>query len=469
MVNRASGWIGLIMMAALLTGNVAAEELPLPDPDGLELPYDSSMPMEFDGVPLPMEETAPPVGYNDPPSRLVSPARSMQDDSYAGSSGMGQNPSEAYSDGGYPDDAYAALDGNYDEQQAGYYPWDSQPAPIDSSGTWLNRGVWYAEVDGLILYRVWQRAATFAAANDQNVIIPGSLPAVGLQLNTNRILTIPQDHPGGDAGVRGTLGRFLFRDNHNRDHTTELTAWSAGNWVSDGQVSSVNPNGLFVTFNLDGGNQLFDQSSFQRIIYTSRLNSYEWNYRVKRRLGRDQMVMDPNGNWRREASNGFNRSFLAGMRYVQLDESLNWTAEDIAVSGADGKYQIDTTNDLFGLQMGGGMEYESGRWSAGISGKFGLYWNNTDAHQFLDLTASDTDDFDRNVSQAEISWIGEAEVLARYHITPNFSFRAGLEFMVIDSLALAPRQINFVNDSNWIETGGNPWYMGGLFGFECYW
>jgi hypothetical protein len=157
------------------------------------------------------------------------------------------------------------------------------------------------------------------------------------------------------------------------------------------------------------------------------------------------------------------------LRYVQLDESMKWTAEDIAVNGADGLYQIDTTNDLFGMQIGGGFEYESGRWSAGISGKCGLYWNNADAHQRLDLTADDVDDFDRNVSQAEISWLGEAEVLGRYHITPNISFRAGLEFMVLDSLALAPRQINFVNESNWIETGGNPWYMGGLFGFECYW
>ena len=79
------------------------------------------------------------------------------------------------------------------------------------------------------------------------------------------------------------------------------------------------------------------------------------------------------------------------------------------------------------------------------------------------------EDFDRRMAQDEISWIGEAEVLTRYHITPNCSLRAGLEFMVIDSLALAPRQINFLNVSNWIETGGNPWYMGGLFGFECYW
>jgi Putative beta barrel porin-7 (BBP7) len=190
---------------------------------------------------------------------------------------------------------------------------------------------------------------------------------------------------------------------------------------------------------------------------------------VRRRLGRDQMVMDPNGRWRREASNGFTRTYLAGIRYVQVDESLNWTAEDIVTNGANGKYLISTSNDLIGLQTGGGLDYESGRWSAGFSAKVGLYWNDAVSRQFLDLTASDTNDFNRRQREAQVSWLGQAELLGRYHITPNSSLRAGLEFMVLDSLALAPRQINFINDSSWIETGGNPWYMGGLFGFECYW
>jgi len=465
-VNRATRWIGLIMMTTLLAGSVAAEELPLFDPDGLELPYDSSMPSQFDGVPLPMEETPPPESFEgDAPSRLVAPPQLTGD--ATGSSSQVDGP---YMEDGYPAEPYGGdFDGHYAGEEPAYYPWDSQPAPIVSSGTWLDRGVWYAEADAMILYRIWQKAATFVGAEDQNVTIPNSFQSVGLGLTTNRSLSIPSDHPGGDAGVRTTLGRFLFRDDQNRDHTAEFTAWAAGDWVSNGVMSSNSPNGLFVTFNLDGGNALFDRSSFQRVIYNSRLNSFELNYRMKKRLGRDQMVMDPNGCWRREAANGFNRNYLAGFRFVQLDETLNWTAEDVVTAGADGKYVIDTTNDLFGFQMGQGIEYESGRWSVGVSGKAGLYWNNAESHQQMNLTADDVDDFDRNATQAEISWIGEAEILGRYHVTPNCSLRAGLEFMVIDSLALAPRQINFINESTWIETGGNPWYMGGLLGFECYW
>jgi hypothetical protein len=450
------------MMTTLLSGSVAAADLPLPDPDGLDLPYDSSMPSEFEGVPLPMDETPPPQGMDsEVPSRLVAPPQTTADATHAG-----QPMGEPYLEGGYPADQF---DGGYGCEEGEYHPWDDQPAPIESTGTWLNRGVWYAEADAVILHRIWARGDTFVGAADPRVVDPTQIQSVGLGLITNRLLNIPSAHPGGDAGVRTTLGRFLFRDDHNRDHTAEFTAWAAGDWVSDGVMTSATPNQLFVTFNLDGGNQLFDQSSSQRVIYNSRLNNFELNYRLKKRLGRDQMVMDPNGNWRREAANGFNRNYLAGFRYVQLNETLNWTAEDIVVDGADGQYLINTSNDLFGFQMGQGLEYESGRWSAGISAKVGLYWNDADSHQQMNLTASDSDDFDRRASQAEVSWIGEAEVLGRYHVTPNFSLRAGLEFMVIDSLALAPRQINFINESTWIETGGNPYYLGGLLGFEFYW
>jgi hypothetical protein len=456
-------------MTLLLVSHVQAEDLPLPDPDGLDLPLDSSNASEFDGIPLPDAEL-PPANNEalDAPSRLVTPPQSLGTSSDVGAP---LNPSFT-DEGGLPADEYGSEEnGDYlgDDPGAHPFPWDGESAPVESSGTWLNRGVWYTEIDAVILQRIWARGDMFVAAEDPNVTIPNQLPAVGLLLNTNRTLYLPSAHPGGDAGVRATLGRFLFRDNHNRDHTAEFTTWSAGNWVSDEKIASADPNGLFVSFNLAGVNDFFDGSSLQQMIYTSRLNSFELNYRLKKRLGRDQMVMDPNGNWRRESSNGFNRNYLAGFRLIQVDESLTWTADDILVNGANGKYVIDTSNDLFGFQMGEGIEYETGRWSAGVSAKCGLFWNNANAHQQMLLTANPQDNFDRRNTEAELSFLGEAEVLARYHITPNSSLRAGLEFLVLDSLALAPRQIDFIGGTNHIETGGNPWYIGGLLGFECYW
>lgn len=470
MMNRATCYFGLLLTALVLVGRVSADDWALPDPDGLDLPFDGSAnDREYDGIPLPDAELPPPQSQStDGPSRLVTPPQST---SQMFSAPAPLNPASTDEGGQHTGDYSGPMDAEYSEEDPTFHPyaWDGQPAPIESSGTWLNRGVWYTEIDAVIIHRIWARGDMFVAAEDPNVTIPNSFPAVGLLLNTNRTMYLPVAHPGGDAGVRGTLGRFLFRDSHNRDHTLEFTTWAAGNWVSDEKITSQDPNGLFVTFNLAGANGFFDGSTLQHMIYDSQLNSFELNYRMKKRLGRDQLVMDPNGNWRRESSSGFNRNYLAGFRMFRVDETLTWTADNILVNGANGKYVIDTKNDLFGFQMGEGIEYESGRWSAGVSAKLGLFWNNADAHQQMLLSANPQNDFNRRNSESELSFMGEAEVLGRWHITPNASLRCGLEFLVLDSLALAPRQIDFIGGTNHIETGGNPWYIGGLLGFECYW
>jgi len=483
-VNRATRWIGLIVMTTLLAGSVAAEDLPLPDPDGLDLPQDS---MLYSDEPMATGDSSPGYGPSQSvdesgePSVLVPSSQSMQpgtempmepgaqlDGSYEGQPQpyVGQPYEGGMPEGGpYPmgPQGYGG-----DMPPDCYYPWDGQPAPIESSGTWLNRGVWYAEADVVAFYRIWQRPDVLLAAEDPNITSPQFLTS-GIPLSTNRALFLKAAQPGEDAGVRATLGRFLFRDDQNRDHTLEFTAFSAGNWTQDIQLSSAAPNSLFVSFAVDGGNTGFNQSTQQRVIYTSQLNSFELNYRLKKRLGRDQLVMDPNGHWRRAAANGFNRNYLAGFRFIQLKERLNWTAEDIVNNGDNGQYLIDTDNSLFGFQLGEGIEFESGRWSAGISAKMGLFVNNAEATSQLNFTADDTNDFNRHSTTDELSWLGEAQILGRYHVTPNCSLRAGVDFMVIDSLALAPRQINFINDFTQIEAGADPYYIGASLGFECYW
>src|SRR5689334_14763416 len=43
-------------------------------------------------------------------------------------------------------------------------------APIESTGTWLRRGFWYAETDAVIYNRMWNRKDKRFAAEDINVI-----------------------------------------------------------------------------------------------------------------------------------------------------------------------------------------------------------------------------------------------------------------------------------------------------------
>jgi hypothetical protein len=280
--------------------------------------------------------------------------------------------------------------------------------------------------------------------------------------------------------VRATLGKFLFRDSKNRDHVTEFTAFGGGDWKQEPVISSEGNFGLFVPFYIDGANPSFDRSTRQSMLYKSDYSSFELNYRVKQRLGRDRLVMDPNGCWHRDANPGFEREFLAGLRFMELGEQLDWRAEDIQVGtsqdlGNDGRYYIATENDMFGFQMGTGLTYQSKRWSLGVVCKGGIFVNDASGATQLEFTFDDDDpdaisnDYSNFMREDELSFIGEARVQSRFHITPNLALRAAYELMVVESVALAPSQATFIPEFAFLNTSGDPFYHGASFGFEGYW
>jgi hypothetical protein len=468
LVNFTTRWIGLIMTATLLSGGVAAQDFALPDPDGLDLPdnsilgpsYDDDAPMgSVESIP-PSPTTMPrsaPTGMNGPdamgPSRLV---------------GETQMLSAPY-DEGLPHEGVQPVGDPWQEWGPDAHPysdWHGEPAIPESSGTWLNRGVWHLEAEAVAYYRIWNRHDIIIAAQDQNVESPAFFPAL---LQSNRVLWLTKSHPGNDVAVRTTLGRFLFRDENNRDHVGEFTVFGGGDWVQDNTITSSVPNGLFTPYHVAGSqNRDFDLSSAQRFMYSSRYNSFEANYRVKQRLGRDQMVMDPNGQWRRAANSGWHRDFLAGLRYFEFNELVDWRAEDIVTTGTDGRYIVTTRNDLFGAQVGGGIAYETGRWDVGVRSKIGLFLNDADAHSQLTFTDG-LENFNRSTTEQELSFLTEVNLIGRWHLTPGFSLRAGLDLLFFESVAMAPHQINFLPVYSQITATGDPVYMGGSLGFECYW
>jgi hypothetical protein len=340
-----------------------------------------------------------------------------------------------------------------------YDLWDLDPVAIESTGTWLRRGLWYAEAEVVAMMRLWSRHDLVLVSQD------GLEPPFS---SFNRLLILKQAHPGEDASVRTTLGRYLFRDGENRDHTTELTVFAGGDWVQNKVLGS--PIGqLQVPFQIDGNNQSFDNSTRNSVVYSSRFNSFEWNYRVQRRMGRDQMVMDPNGGWTRKAATGITKEFLIGLRYLELTDILNWQAEDVQVAGNDGQYLIHTGNDLIGLQLGAGITYETARWSIGINGKGGAYANNATMRSQLDFTVDDSADFLIQTTEDQLSFIGESALQLKWHLTPNFSLRSGFHLLYITSVAEAPYQANFLADYNTVVTSGDPFYFGVSAGFEGYW
>ena len=348
-----------------------------------------------------------------------------------------------------------------------------QAAPIESTGTWLRRGFWYVETDAVVMTRIWTRDDKRLVAQDENVNNPpvnnASLGFNPVFLDTNRLLILNSSLPGRDASVRATLGNFLFRDSRNRDHSAEFTVFGGGNWNQERLLESETPNELFVPFMIDGGNRSFDESTRQTVQYRSNLNSYEANYRVRGRLGHDQLVMDANGQWHRSANAGIERDYLIGLRFLQIDERLDWRAEDIIVQGDDGSYKIRTSNDLFGLQAGTGWTYQAPRWSLGANIKGGVFLNDALGESQLNFTADDTSDADLRLRENQLSFVGEFGMQGKYHVMPNVSLRAGYNLMFMTSLALAPNQATFITDYSYLNTTGGPFYHGATAGVDFFW
>jgi hypothetical protein len=443
--------LGLIITAVMLAGGARGQDLPLPLPDAESAAStpDVSLP-SFE----PAEESGVGARGSDEQSVLPEGTDERRDfvDEYQEWQLRGHEP--------------------FLSEQHGM--WMDQTAPIESTGTWLRRGFWYAEAEGVIWNRHWNRDSKFMAADDQDVTSPVFFPRTlnpGQQgiFTTNRLLMLDGAQPGEDTSVRFTLGHFLFRDSGNRDHTVEFTAFGGGDWHQHRVISSQDNFGLFVPFYIAGTNRTFNESTFQDIDYSSTFRSFELNYRVKQRLRRDQMIMDANGHWHRATNPGWTHEYLVGLRYMNIRDILDWRAEDIEVLGDDGSYLIRTDNDMFGFQMGAGAAYERARWSVGVQSKAGVFANNASGRTALDFTADDLDDADLRLQSDELSFVGEAKLVGRWHILPDFSLRAAYELMYVTSVALGPNQATFIPDFSYLNASQDPFYHGASFGFEGYW
>lgn len=333
------------------------------------------------------------------------------------------------------------------------------PSYFESSGSWLRRGYWFTEVDFLMLNKSWDRKGLLFAFEGTTAAAPGFQPGLGQpgfgQVLAIDTLTIDGSRPGADGLARVKLGRFLFRDSRNRDHTLEASYYGGGDWMQSSALTASSDTGLQVNSFIDRDNVSFTGAQSMGFNYLTTLDSVEGNYAVKTRLGRDQMELRPNGEWVRTANPTRTYSFLSGVRYMRLNETLNINATGIpnTLVGADdpllpGAYFVRTNNDLTGGQLGASFAYETARWSVGSSVKGGAYWNRMDLRSNFSVGSQDTNVLNSaqivNDREDNISFIGEFQILGKWHLRPNLSLRAGFEVLYVDSIALAPHQVNFV-------------------------
>lgn len=341
------------------------------------------------------------------------------------------------------------------------------PAVPESSGTWLRRGWWSAEIDAIIWVRKWDRQNAIMGVDDT--------PSL-------RTLRLNRTSPT-EASARLNLTRFLFRDANNRDHRFEFNVMGGGELVETCHLDSVDPNSISVPFTVDkAADASFDGASSMDITYASRLNSFELNYTVTSRMDRDRMELQPDGRWVRRANPGLTYHGLAGLRYLDLTENVFWTADDIinvsgpvAFTGENGLYKVETSNDLITFQVGGGCTYDADRWSLTFFTRGGLSLNDAKANALLSYTDPVTGDvrtdvgFNNSERMGSMPLVLQGGILGRYHLRPNVSIRAGYEFLYMTAMALAPHQVNFTPNDGKVGTTASPFMHGLTLGGEFYW
>ena len=277
--------------------------------------------------------------------------------------------------------------------------------------------------------------------------------------------------------ARVTIGRSLGRDHLDRDRSFEFiyyggmayqlnTGWNS----ATGQNSLVTPLGpLAPGFNFASNYQTWMNSGF---------NSWEWNYKLRRRLGRDQLVMSPGGNWTKHAERGWLPALMLGVRMVNVNEDFKMlsTRTGTPASQFNGRYVVNTDNWLVGLNLGSELISQSEFFYWGLRGRAAPAISFANMSQAAvgvnttDLGPKGTTLLSDAASQTGAGFIGDMTIMAGWNVTPNFALQVGYDFLWVAGIATSEMQLNLDNrDIGDIDAGAQTFYNGVSFGFYGSW
>jgi hypothetical protein len=273
---------------------------------------------------------------------------------------------------------------------------------------------------------------------------------------------------GYQPGLRSTVGVFLGRDPRNRDHAVEFTFLGLTHWqdaasltakVNGAIVSDIDPTRFVPAFN---------GSNFQSYFQSSKMNSWELNYRINRRLGRDQMIWTRDSNWVRRVDRDHLYTIFAGLRVISIAETLHYNANSTTATGL---YDIATHNNLVGLQAGGEYFFEHYEWRLGGRIKGGGLVNFDDQSSRVRIANNagtpllpNRDEFAKDHT---LGFVGELNFIGAYQFTPNFAFRTSYDLMWVTQLALTQNQITFAPSTPvQIATSHSLFFQGVSIGLE---
>ena len=167
--------------------------------------------------------------------------------------------------------------------------------------------------------------------------------------------------------------------------------------------------------------------------------------------------------------------FLAGFRYINLDENLSIIGTD--VQEGTSSYDVNTNNDLYGFQMGGRVRRRwHDCWTLELLGKAGVFYNDAEQSQIVTDSPIVGSPFvlrsPRTNSDDAVAGLGEMRVTLIRALNNVWSFRVGYDVLTIGGLALAPDQLDFTNTlASGTDVDAESWIFvhGGHLGFEARW
>ena len=337
-----------------------------------------------------------------------------------------------------------------------------------SSGDWFWNGGWYVAGESLWMDR---------SRNNRRVIAEQLYvePFVG----ERRLKFTTAAQPFNVApGARVTIGKSLGRDHLDRDRAFEFIYYGGMSYEDIDGRNAVN-NGTFFSplAPLAPG---FNGANAYATKFSSNFNSWEWNYKLRRRLGRDQLVMSPGGNWTRHAERGWLPALILGTRLANVNEqfSVASSRSDVPQDQFSGRYHIDAGNWLLGLNIGGELISQNEFFYWGLRGRAApaLTFASTEQQAagidtvLVPPGGRQTVAFADQATRTGPGFLGDLTLMAGWNITPNFALQVGYDFLWVAGMATATRQFNLDNrDVNAIDVGGQTFYNGVSFGFYGSW
>lgn len=339
-----------------------------------------------------------------------------------------------------------------------------------SSGDWFSNGRWYGSAE-----MVWfDRSRNYRRLLGYDATLP---TPVGVRIPVGSFTTTAQ--PFNLApGARITIGEYLGRDYLDRDRSLEMTYYGGLSFYQEDSFNAV-PNSVLI---VPLANRVPGFTGAQTLdsAHNSIFNSMEWNYKLHRRLGRDQLVMSPNGNWSRHAERAWLPALIIGTRVTNVNETFRFTSRrnDADPSEFGGNYLIDSQNWLWGMNIGGELISQNEFYYWGLRGRATPSMSFTANQQSL---TSVNDVLPAPFVQGSVSrassaqqfapgFVGDLSLFAGWNVTPNFSLKAGYDFLWVAGIATATRQFDLNNvRGRPHDAGGQIFYNGLSFGCEGSW